>query len=263
MNNRTLPGRITLCTGAAGSIGRAICRRLLDEGDIIVAVDKNEDGLGRLRETLAVADERLHLLGVDVTDAEALARGLEPITRTTGPVQLLINNAGGNRTTLLEETSIHDWKADIELNLNAAFYVFQQVLPGMLAAGRGCVLNIGSVNGLSTYGDPAYSAAKAGLISFTRSIATEYGRRGIRANIICPGTVKTEAWDEMLRQKPELFERLSAMCSLGDIATPEDVAACVRFLASDEARLIHGSTLVIDGGLTAGVPTVMNEFTND
>jgi NAD(P)-dependent dehydrogenase (short-subunit alcohol dehydrogenase family) len=253
--------RIVLVTGAAGCIGRAITGRFLQQGETVIALDIDRDALSALPERLGVVSERLLPVEADVTDEPLIKRKVDELAAEVGPVSVLVNNAGGNRTTLLGETTAADWRADIELNLNAAFYMCSAVVPHMLAQKSGCILNIGSVNGLSVYGDPGYSAAKAGLIHFTRLLATEYGRRGIRSNVICPGTVKTEAWAAMLKARPSLFEKLRDLCSLGDIAAPEDVASLVRFLASDEARMIHGSTLVIDGGLSAGIPSVMSAFT--
>jgi NAD(P)-dependent dehydrogenase (short-subunit alcohol dehydrogenase family) len=251
---------IVLVTGAAGSIGRAICRRFLLQGETVVALDVNAARLKRVPRQLRPAPGKLVTIVADVTDEASIRRAARDIDRTVGAVSVLVNNAGGNRTTLIAETTPLSWRADIELNLNSAFYLCRALLPGMLKRRQGCIINIGSVNGLAVYSDPAYSAAKAGLIHFTKFLATEFGRRGIRSNVVCPGTVRTEAWTKMLKRKPELFARLTDLCPLGEIATPDDVAAAVCFLASDDARRIHGSVLVVDGGLTAGNAAVMSAF---
>jgi NAD(P)-dependent dehydrogenase (short-subunit alcohol dehydrogenase family) len=126
------------------------------------------------------------------------------------------------------------------------------VRPGMKRAGGGAIVNIGTVNGLYSVGNPAYSAAKAGLENFTKTLATELGRDNIRANIICPGTVRTPAWDRRVKKDPQVFDRLRKWYPLGRVAEPIDIARAAAFFASDAAAYISGATLVVDGGLTAG-----------
>lgn len=254
---------VAIITGAAGCIGRATSARLADRGDVVVLLDVDEPALGRALDELRSEHRRLEPMVCDVTDPERVRACMADVEARIGPIEILVNNAGGNRSTLLEETSVDDWRGDVELNLNASFYTCSAVVPAMRARGRGCIVNVGSVNGLAVFGDPGYSAAKAGLVQLTRQLATEYGPAGIRANVVCPGTVKTRAWAQLLERRPDLFQRLSALCSLGDIATPDDVAAAIAFLSSADARCIHGAVLVIDAGLTAGIPHVMRAFTNN
>lgn len=254
---------VAVVTGAAGCIGRATSARLADRGDTVVLLDVDEPALGRALDELRAGPRRLEPIVCDVTDPERVRACLSHVEAHVGPIELLVNNAGGNRTTLLEETTPDDWRRDVELNLNASFYTSSAVVPAMRARGRGCIVNVGSVNGLAVFGDPGYSAAKAGLVQLTRQLATEYGPVGIRTNVVCPGTVKTRAWAQMLERRPDLFQRLASLCSLGDLATPDDVAAAIAFLASPDARCIHGAVLVVDAGLTAGVPHVMRAFTNN
>ena len=133
----------------------------------------------------------------------------------------------------------------------------------MVALGQGVIVNIGSVNGLIALGNPAYSAAKAGLLNFTKALAVEYGPKGIRANMVSPGTVATEApsWQERRRRDPAIFDKLARWYPVGRVGRPEDIAAAVAFLAADEASFVNGANLVVDGGLTAGMAPMIEELT--
>jgi NAD(P)-dependent dehydrogenase (short-subunit alcohol dehydrogenase family) len=125
----------------------------------------------------------------------------------------------------------------------------------------GAIVIVGSVNGLATFGNPAYSAAKAALISLTRSMAVEYGPFGIRANIVCPGTVRTPAWTRRIARKPDVLDNLQKWYPLGRVAEPVDVARVIAFLASDDAAFVSGAVLPVDGGLMAGNRIMTSEIT--
>jgi NAD(P)-dependent dehydrogenase (short-subunit alcohol dehydrogenase family) len=133
----------------------------------------------------------------------------------------------------------------------------------LTARRRGAIVNIGSVNGLMAFGEYPYSAAKAGLISLTQNAAVEFGPSGVRVNAICPGTVRTPIWKERVAKAPDIFERLSKWYPLGRVAEPEEIAAAALFLASDEASFITGTTLVVDGGLTAGMGRMSRELAGE
>jgi len=257
-----MASRIIVVTGAAGCIGRAITRLFIEQGDLVVGLDINKKSISEFTQELQNGRHSFIPAVIDITNETAVIEKMNDIERNIGPINTLVNNAGGNITTLLSETSSKEWLADIELNLNAAFYTTKAVLSFMESRLKGNIINIGSVNGLSIFGDPGYSAAKAGLINFTKFVATEYGSKGVRANIICPGSVATKAWKDMHTKKPDLFNKFNSLCSLNKITTPEDVAELVRFTASKAARAMNGSTLVLDAGLTAGIPSVMATFTN-
>ena len=150
---------------------------------------------------------------------------------------------------------------DLTLNLEAALNCFKTFEQPLIACGAGNVINIASVNGLSVYGHPAYSAAKAGLIQATRSIAVEYGRYGIRSNAIAPGTIKTQAWKTRQAANPDVFAEALAWYPLKTLPEPDDIAAAVSFLVSPAARCITGICLPVDSGLTAGSPSLARTFT--
>lgn len=247
--------RLAIVTGAAGDIGRAIAARLGKDHDLVVLADRD----------LAAAERAATLLGagfvplqVDVTDAASCAAMATQVAGL-GTLATLVNNAGAARAVSLQSTSVEDWQADRALNLDAAFVVFQAVAEQLKAA-QGAVINIVSVNGLGIFGHPAYSAAKAGMIHLTRAIAVEYGKFGIRANAVAPGTVRTQAWEARAAANPGVFDEAAAHYALGRIATADDVAEAVGFLASPLAAAITGTCLPVDCGLTAGIPALARTF---
>ncbi|MEJ7137504.1 SDR family oxidoreductase [Amphibiibacter pelophylacis] len=265
--DRSAARRVTLVTGACGGIGLGLCRRVLQAGDVLIALDHDAAALAALPERLAQEGvsahdlARWHPLAADITDAPALEAALAAVTAQTGPVDVLVANAGAARGLTLQGTQRADWHADIDLNLNGTYHCVEAVRAAMMQRRSGQLVLIGSVNALAALGHPAYSAAKAALISYTRALALELGPHGIRANIVLPGTVKTPAWQARADKNPQVFEQLRKWYPLGDFATPDDIASAVLFLASDAARVITGVALPVDGGLMAGVRPLAAELT--
>lgn len=253
--------RVVLVTGASGGIGRALCKRFLEAGDTVLALDRDEAGVAALVAEWGAA--RVEGLTADVSDAAALAAEVARGVAARGPVDVVIANAGGAQGTTLAHTDAAGWRRDIDLNLNGAYYTVEAVRQSMIDRRRGAIVLIGSVNGLTALGHPAYSAAKAGLVGYTRALALELGQYGIRANLVCPGTVKTPAWQARVAQHPQIFEELKKWYPLGDVAEPEDIADAVQFLASPQARVITGVALPVDAGLMAGNRMMANELTLD
>jgi len=258
MSTSPPPRRLTLITGAAGGIGQALVARFVAGGDRVLAHDRDRDALAALVERYAHAD--VLAAASELSDLEALRASLAPALQAQGPIGAVIANAGSAESLSLAETSADSWRRDVEFNLHAGYCTVEAALDG-LKARRGNVVFIGSVNGLAALGHPAYSAAKAALISYARSIAIEYGRFGVRANVVCPGTVKTPAWQARAAKHPQVFEDLRKWYPLGDFAAPEDVAEAAWFLASDQARMISGAVLPVDGGLMAGNRMMAAELT--
>ncbi len=247
-----------LITGAAGGIGEVLCREM-GQGNRVLALDVDAAPLEALVAQLRGEGRDIHALVADVREREALARVLAPF----GPVDILVNNAGGTTTPSFAAMTEESWRRDIDVNLTGAYHCFEAVRAGMEARHQGVVINVGSTNGLTAIGHPAYSAAKAGLISFTKSVAMEYGRKGIRANIVLPGTVATAAWRDRVERNPEIFHRLQELYPLRRIVTAEDVAHAVIFLASDFASAITGAELSVDCGLLAGNTVLAHELTQE
>jgi NAD(P)-dependent dehydrogenase (short-subunit alcohol dehydrogenase family) len=252
--------RHILITGAAGGIGAGLCCAFLDWGATVSGFDNDQSGLESLAIGLA-NPSKLTTEVVDLTDLLATLAATKKIESKVGPVNVLINNVGAASATALANLTAEGWKQDMAINLSSAYHCVEAVKRGMLERHEGVIVNIGSVNGLLALGHPAYSAAKAGLVSYTKSLAIEYGPHGLRVNIICPGTVKTQAWSKRVEKNPQIFENLKKWYPLRDFADPSDIAAAAAFLASDAARSITGVVLPVDGGLTAGNPVMAAELT--
>jgi len=249
-----------MITGAAGGIGLGLVAYFLETGAMVFAVDRDAEGLDKLNIDYGV-DARLHTAVVDLTDAESIMTATHIFADIYGPVTILINNAGAAAATSLATLKPQDWAHDLAINLSSAYHCVEAVKGEMIKAKKGVIINIGTVNAMLALGHPAYSAAKSGLISYTKSLAIEYGPLGIRANIICPGTVRTPAWNARAALKPEIFSTLKKWYPLRDFPDPKDIAQAAAFLASDMARMITGVVLPVDSGLTAGNPVMAAELT--
>lgn len=248
---------VAIITGAAGDIGRAIAKRFGEDHEVVLLVDIDGDAAAKVAQDLG-AEDRFTGIACDVTDA-ASVEAMAATAARLGVVRTLVNNAGGACAASLHEATPETWRLDSALNLEAAFLCFRAV-EEPLKESRGAVINIASVNGIGVFGHPAYSAAKAGLLHLTRLIAVEYGKFGIRANAVAPGTVRTQAWEARAAANPEVFEEAKRWYPLERIVDAEDVANAVHFLASPEARAITGVCLPVDCGLTAGQSELARTF---
>lgn len=256
----TFAGKFVAVTGAAGGIGQALCRHFGREGAKIGAVDRSpavHDFVAAVAKEGIAAEAEV----ADVGDPEGVARAFAVLTARLGAVDILVNNAGFSNHPTLAQTNPAGWRDELNGNLNGAYNCAYAVLPGMRERGGGVIINIGSVNGLAALGDPAYSAAKAGMISLTRSLALEYGRYGVRVNIVLPGTVRTPIWTERTKKDPKVLATIERWYPLRRIVEPEDVARAVAFLASENAAAITGAALPVDCGLTAGNIVMARELT--
>jgi NAD(P)-dependent dehydrogenase (short-subunit alcohol dehydrogenase family) len=253
-------GKVVAVTGAAGGIGQAVCRYFADEGAAIAAIDKKASVVAFAGELKQEGAKVAHATA-DIGDAAAVAKAFADLAAELGPVDILINNAGFSDHPTLARTDPAGWQADMNGNLNGAYNCAHAVLPAMQQKRQGSIIAVGSVNGLSALGDPAYSAAKAGMISLTRSLALEYGRFGIRSNIVLPATVRTPLWDKRAKKDPKVLATLMRWYPLGRIVEPIDVARVIGFLASDAAAAITGAALPVDCGLTAGNIVMARELT--
>jgi len=247
--------KVAFVTGAAGDIGWAICAALLSNGLAVAGVDVNEDNLRAAAADLSAGDRFLPV-HADVTRMESILAAVRQVNSVLGDVGILVNNAGGITSPSLLTTEEHHWVHDIELNLNGPWRCIRAVQEQLMRTGTrddpSVIVNIASVNGLGIFGHPGYSAAKAGLIHLTRFCAVEFGRHGVRSVAICPGSVKTQAWEKRQRDKPEILEEVAGWYPSRDTCTPQDVARLVAFSATGPVTLMNGAVITLDGGLTAG-----------
>src|SRR5687768_12832339 len=253
-------GKVAAITGAAGGIGRELCRFFGGEGARIAALDSSPTVM-EFAEELRTSGIKAAAEVVDIGDAGAIREAFARLARVAGAADILINNAGISRNPSLEGTTPEGFADDVNVNVNGAYNCCYAVLPAMKAKRAGVIVNIGSVNGLSALGDAAYSVGKAGMISLTKSLAVEFGRYGIRANIVCPATVRTPIWAERAARNPKVLEQLARWYPLKRIVEPIEVMRAVAFLASDAASAITGAVLPVDCGLTAGNIVMARELT--
>jgi 3-oxoacyl-[acyl-carrier protein] reductase len=239
----SLDGKVALITGGSRGIGAAISRELA-RGGARVAVNYRSD-----REAAGeVAGEIDGIaIGADVSDPAEAQELIERVESELGHLDILVNNAGLTRDTLIARMSDEDWNDVIDTNLRGAFNTCRAVSRKMLRRRSGAIVNLSSVVGV--HGNPGqanYAASKAGIIGLTKALAREFGVRGVRVNAIAPGYITTALTDVLTEEQTDL---ILGNTPLGRLGSPEDVAAAVRFLCSDEAAFITGDVLLVDGGL--------------
>lgn len=253
---------VALVTGAAHGIGRTIALHLAREGATVAVLDLDGAGAAETARRVQAEGHRAFATRADITDMAELTAAIDACETALGPITLLVNNAAFTDAGDLASIGLEAWHKEVDVNLNGTYHCLRVLLPRMQARGAGVVVNIASVNGVRYFGNPAYSAAKAGLINLTQSIASEYGRHGIRCNAVLPGSVRTDniTWTIRQQKDPEVFQKLARWYPMGRVADPEDVAKAVSFLASDDASYITGVSLPVDGGLLAGMNVMIGEF---
>jgi NAD(P)-dependent dehydrogenase (short-subunit alcohol dehydrogenase family) len=258
--------RVALVTGAAGDIGRAICSELLASGVSVAGLDVDEPALRALASELRTGDRFLPIAG-DVTKMPSVLEAVRRVNESLGEVSILVNNAGGISTPSLARTEERHWLGDIELNLNGPWRCIRALQEQLMRTGTpqnpSAIVNIASVNGLGIFGHPGYSAAKAGLIHLTKFCAVEFGRRGVRSVAICPGSVKTRVWKQRQQDRPDILAEAASWCPSRDICTPDDVARLVRLAAGEQAALLNGAVITLDGGLSAGSDRLASLFAGE
>jgi meso-butanediol dehydrogenase / (S,S)-butanediol dehydrogenase / diacetyl reductase len=254
-----LSDKNAIVTGGGSGIGRAIAHRFVAEGATVVVADV----VAERAETVAGELERAHPVHADVTSAADVERLAQTASELLGRVDVLVNNAGFGDADDVLAIDEEAWDREVAINLKSAYLCSRSVLPGMIERGSGAILNIASVNGMAFFANEAYSAAKAGMINLTRSMAVRYGQHGIRVNAIAPGTIRTPLWQERIDKEPAIFERLVRWYPIGRVGEPDDVARAAVFLASDDAAWITGEVLRVDGGLLAGNAQMARELVAD
>jgi meso-butanediol dehydrogenase / (S,S)-butanediol dehydrogenase / diacetyl reductase len=251
-----LADKIAIVTGGGSGIGHAIATRFAAEGAAVVVADV----VAERAESVAAELEGAVAVHADITRADDVERLVREVTEARGRIDVLVNNAGFGDADDVLEIDEEAWDYEVDLNLKGAFLCSKAVLPGMIDREGGVIVNIASVNGMAFFANEAYSAAKAGMINLTRSMAVRYGRHGIRVNAIAPGTIRTPLWQERVDKEPAIFERLVRWYPLGRVGEPDDVARAAVFLASDDANWITGEVLRVDGGLLAGNAQMAREL---
>jgi acetoacetyl-CoA reductase len=235
--------RVALVTGGTRGIGEAISVALKDEGFSVAAnYGGNDEAANAFK-----AKTGIPVFKWDVADFELCHAGIQKVEAEVGPVDVLVNNAGITRDTTLHRMSVEQWRAVLATNLDSVFNMTRGVIEGMRGRNYGRIVNISSINGQKgQFGQANYSAAKAGLIGFTKAVAQENAAKGITVNVVAPGYIGTE----MVRKVPEevLKSKILPLIPVGRLGEPEEVARCVVFLASDAAGFITGSTLSANGG---------------
>jgi NAD(P)-dependent dehydrogenase (short-subunit alcohol dehydrogenase family) len=248
-------GRVVIVTGAGSGIGKAASLLFALEGARTVVMDVSASGVETTCTAIHDQEGQSLPLACDVTHEEEVMRAVEKILGHWNRIDVLCNNAGIELSKSLVETEEDAWDRVLAVNLKGMFLLSKHVIPHMLNAGRGSVVNISSISGLLGWPDSsAYCASKGAVIQLTKEMAVEYGEYNIRVNCICPGTTVTPMIDRLLslEEDPEgAAMSIRAMHPLGRFAQPEEIARAILFLASDEASFVTGAVLPVDGGYTA------------
>lgn len=244
-----LQGRVALITGAGSGIGRAMAELFAERGALVACADLNVAGVQTTVDTIETAGGRAVAIACDVSDSESVATAVADAVDALGPITILCCNAGildGSTPTV--DMTDEVWNRVLGVNLTGVFLTSKAVIPHMLEAGGGAIVNTASIAGVVAGGGAAYTASKHGVIGLTKQISAEYAARGIRVNAICPGAVETPLTEELLA-----FDEVRALLHAvpaGRHAQVDEIAKVALFLVSDDASFIHGASIMVDGGWT-------------
>jgi acetoacetyl-CoA reductase len=242
--------RVALVTGGVGGIGTAVCRRLARDGHFVIAnyaIPGSEERWNTAMKAAGLNGSSSALAFGDVTDFDAMGKMVREIEAAHGGIDILVNCAGITRDSTFRKMTLEQWRSVLATNLDSVFNVTRHVLDGMCERGWGRVINISSVNAVrGQFGQTNYAAAKAGILGFTKSLAQEVVRKGVTVNAISPGYVET---DMVAAIRDDVREKIIAEIPAGRLATPDEIADAVAFLASAGSGYITGTNLAVNGGL--------------
>lgn len=253
----SLSNKIALVTGAAQGIGESTARRLGQDGAAVVIADIDEQRAAAVAKDLSESGVQAMSVSLDVRDESSVTSALDHVHSELGPVSILVNNAGVLKATPLTEMPMSDWYLNIETMLSGALICSRVVVPDMIEAGWGRIVNMSSMMAEMAYGDDhGYCSAKAGVLGLTRSLAMSYARHNICVNAICPGNVRTPMLDVVAKHveardglaEGEFFKQRERAIPLGRIADPEDISNVVAFLCGSDSDYVTGQTLHVNGG---------------
>ncbi len=250
---RGLNGRNAIVTGSASGIGRAIATRLAEEGCNVGVFDINETGAKETAAAIEAAGGKAAAFAADITDLGSVKSAVAAFEAAIGPTDILVNNAGWDKIVPFLDSDLELWKKVIDINLYGPLNMHYAVLPGMVERRAGAVVNIASDAGrVGSSGEAVYSAAKGGIVSFTKTLARELTRAGIRLNAVCPGPTETPLFAQAASGEAgdKIVEGLKRAIPMRRLGQPDDYPGVVAFLASDDAGFITGQTISVSGGLT-------------
>ncbi len=252
----SLKNKTALVTGAGSGIGAAIAQSFAAAGAFVFVTDRDTAGGKNTVEKINSENGQADFLSLDVTDEEACQKIARQVHAEKSRLDILVNNAGIGHVGTILQTSGADFDRLYSVNVRGVFNVTKVFLPGMLAQKNGVIVNLASIGGIVGMRDRlAYCATKFAVVGITKSMALDHAMQGIRVNCICPGRVETPFVAARLKEYPDpkkAYEEMSATQAVGRMGKPEEIAAAALYLASDEAKFITGSALMIDGGWSAG-----------
>jgi len=243
----TFKERTAIVTGAGRGIGKGIAEVLAANGVSVICVSKSESSCGAVAAAITAAGGKARAMAVDVSDGAAISAAAETLLKEFGKIDILVHNAGITRDGLLARMSEEDWNLVIQTNLTSCFHWTKAIGWPMCRARYGRIVNIASVVGLvGNAGQANYAAAKGGMISFTKSVAKEFARRSVTANVVAPGFIKTDMTATLSEDVQKAAQQLIPMQRFGEVA---DIAHMAAFLASEEAGYVTGQVFTVDGGM--------------